>query len=513
MAHTFVNLAQGQTYTGAPTFLDTITTEPTIDISAASGEDLQLRMGDAIGANKIAFLDSASAEVWSVNSDGDELITQGVHTTGSPNALKVTGAAHTTLAASTNAPDVYFDLARTVQFETSANNFQTGVFLTAPTFSYVGASTPLVAGTLAIAGSPTEGTNATFTVSAALVIGEVGGVRPNNSSNSIIILPEGISDGIGNVSGRGCLSFVAPGAISLGDQTANLGVWDTVSFNSIALSSDTNTRTITSRASTVFIGGPPTNGGNVAFPAIGAKALHINNAACYFDVDDTEEIQIVVKSSGYTGTNGVVNVDFDYSADSAKCFAVNMDGTGSHDDVSAYWVGVQGYNAGGTDGDVVSGFRGKVTTNAGDNNVNYKVFHAFDAADNGGTNVLTGLEVGSNYDRAIQFDSGAFIGSTDSITATDAGVAASLTSLTTKITTNGDTDTDNATLADGVNGQVKHFIVVAVGNAGDSVKVTPTNMVGGTQITFAANPLGLGCTMVFDGTNWCVVANNGGVIA
>jgi len=44
-------------------------------------------------------------------------ITQAVSTAGSPNAMVVTGAAHTTLTASTEAPDVVFNLARTVQFD------------------------------------------------------------------------------------------------------------------------------------------------------------------------------------------------------------------------------------------------------------------------------------------------------------------------------------------------------------------------------------------------------------
>jgi len=109
---------------------------------------------------------------------------------------------------------------------------------------------------------------------------------------------------------------------------------------------------------------------------------------------------------------------------------------------------------------------------------------------------------------------GAVAGTPDSITSDNAGVAASVNTLTTLITTDGDSNEDNVTLIDGlVAGQIKHFAVVAAGNAADSVKITPSNMAGGSKITFAADPTGLGCTMVFDGTNWCVVANNGGTIA
>lgn len=101
----------------------------------------------------------------------------------------------------------------------------------------------------------------------------------------------------------------------------------------------------------------------------------------------------------------------------------------------------------------------------------------------------------------------------DAITSDNAGVAASVSTFLTQITTDGDSNLDNVTLADGVDGQIKMFAVVAAGNAADSVKITPANMAGGTQITFSADPTGLGCTMAFDGTNWTVVANNGGVIA
>jgi len=36
---------------------------------------------------------------------------------------------------------------------------------------------------------------------------------------------------------------------------------------------------------------------------------------------------------------------------------------------------------------------------------------------------------------------------------------------------------------------------------------------GGTQITFSADPVGEGCSMIFDGTSWNIIANNGGTIA
>jgi len=104
----------------------------------------------------------------------------------------------------------------------------------------------------------------------------------------------------------------------------------------------------------------------------------------------------------------------------------------------------------------------------------------------------------------------------DAITAVSGGgTAASLLTVVTEITTNGDVDLDVVTLANGVDGQIKIFAVVAVGNGGDSVKITPASMIGGTQITFSANPLGLGCQMYYDAgvAGWIVTGNNGGTVA
>ena len=63
------------------------------------------------------------------------------------------------------------------------------------------------------------------------------------------------------------------------------------------------------------------------------------------------------------------------------------------------------------------------------------------------------------------------------------------------------------TLANGsVAGQTKIFTNKNSGNA----ILTPASFAGGTSITLGANE---GCVLVWDGTNWQVVANNGGAIA
>ena len=100
----------------------------------------------------------------------------------------------------------------------------------------------------------------------------------------------------------------------------------------------------------------------------------------------------------------------------------------------------------------------------------------------------------------------------DEITATSEGVAASLDRLNTEVTTNGDEDLDNVTLANGTSGQIKHIYCVVAGHANDTWKITPATMIGGNQITFSG--AGEGCTLVYaDNEGWCIIANNGGTIS
>lgn len=114
-----------------------------------------------------------------VISDSSVALTPGVATTGSPNALSIVGAAHTTLTASTEASDVLFNLARTVQFATGALTKQTAVNITAPTYGFVGASTISDAATLYINDAPGTGTNATITRKYALWV-DSGIIRGDN---------------------------------------------------------------------------------------------------------------------------------------------------------------------------------------------------------------------------------------------------------------------------------------------------------------------------------------------
>lgn len=103
-------------------------------------------------------------------------ITQTAAATGSPRAFRSIGAAHTTLTASTEVIDAYFNYGRIVQFNTGAITDQRCVFIEAPTYAFVGASTITNAATLTIQDAPSAGSNATITNSDALWV-QAGNTR------------------------------------------------------------------------------------------------------------------------------------------------------------------------------------------------------------------------------------------------------------------------------------------------------------------------------------------------
>lgn len=126
---------------------------------AGTGTELQYRS---------SATDLAAVSGSSVSSEGYLTLAPTASTSGSPKLLTITGPTHTTLTASTEASDVLFSLARTVQFSTGALTNQRAVYITAPTYGFVGASTITTAATVSISGAPVAGTNATITNAYAL---------------------------------------------------------------------------------------------------------------------------------------------------------------------------------------------------------------------------------------------------------------------------------------------------------------------------------------------------------
>ena len=87
--------------------------------------------------------------------------------------------------------------------------------------------------------------------------------------------------------------------------------------------------------------------------------------------------------------------------------------------------------------------------------------------------------------------------------------AVNVTTGTTAFTSTGTGDA--LTLADGVAGQFKTIIYVAEAAGADTGILTPTNLGGGTTITF--NAVGDAVTLQFVGSDWWVVGLRGAVVA
>lgn len=96
--------------------------------------------------------------------------------------------------------------------------------------------------------------------------------------------------------------------------------------------------------------------------------------------------------------------------------------------------------------------------------------------------------------------------------ATNAGTASPSVESSFLVTDSGNDDNeDTVSLADGNKpGDIKIFTFKTDTDTGDSVNVTPASFVN-SKIVFDTE--GEGCILVWDGSNWVVVANNGGTIS
>ncbi|MDA1169221.1 MAG: hypothetical protein O3A36_02710, partial [bacterium] len=156
-----------------------------------------------LGPTDSAF-NTGKVGIGDTSPDAQLDLVQAVNTSGSPSALIVEGGAHTTLTASTEATDINFNLARTVQFDTGALTTQRAMRIQAPTYSFVGASTITTASTLSISGPPVAGTNATLTNKYAVNV-ETGDVKITDGNLTIASTEGAGVTARGNLNLRGTL--------------------------------------------------------------------------------------------------------------------------------------------------------------------------------------------------------------------------------------------------------------------------------------------------------------------
>lgn len=140
-------------------------------------------------ASRIALFSSANNlgagnSGFTYNNTSGFFVGKTASTTGTTSTMRVTASADTGQAASTESPTVEFNLSATKQFATGALTTQRALLITAPSYSFVGASTITTASTVSIAGPPTAGTNATITTAIALDI-ESGLLRTAASTTTV----------------------------------------------------------------------------------------------------------------------------------------------------------------------------------------------------------------------------------------------------------------------------------------------------------------------------------------
>lgn len=138
---------------------------------SANNHPLFISIGPSVAAARASINAGGSGP-----TSGDLYVQGALWTSGAHTTLYVGGAASTGVTASTEAPDVAFNLARTVTWATGALTNQRVVKIVAPTLAFVGASTVTNAATVYIDNAPTAGTNATITNAYALWV-DAGATR------------------------------------------------------------------------------------------------------------------------------------------------------------------------------------------------------------------------------------------------------------------------------------------------------------------------------------------------
>lgn len=228
------------------------------------------------------YITAGGTAIYRAATTGSTLA-QAVSTSGSPTLATFTGAAHTTLAASTEAIDVNYNLARAVQFAQGALTTQRGFVVQAPTYSFATGSSTLTNAVLVdLVSAPVASTNATFTATSILRMGGAASIGPTSTSmtySGLNVPAHTITvTGSTQVTSASMASAVRLGAITL---------------------TDTSSVTI-DQASTLYIAGPPVAAGSVVLTS--PWAIHVDSGDVVFDG------LTYLGGSQTSGLTGTVNV-------------------------------------------------------------------------------------------------------------------------------------------------------------------------------------------------------------
>lgn len=194
-------------------------------------------------------------ERFRVAGSGFVTITTSPVTSGSNGILKAIGTNHTNQTAGTELNDVLIDGTATLQFATGSIASQSQVLIKPRTYSAVAASTISKAATLAIAGAPIAGTNATLTNKYALWV-KAGLAQFDGTISAPGVNTEVLFNDAGVINGDASMVYTkASGTLEVGnlqaDGTVNAVVGITTT-NDMLLSSSGGLRCSISAAKATF---------------------------------------------------------------------------------------------------------------------------------------------------------------------------------------------------------------------------------------------------------------------
>lgn len=211
---------------------------------------------------------------------GDIDLTQQVFTSGSPNILRLIGGAHTTLAAGTEAPDLVFNLARTVQFSQGAIANQRAFQLLAPTYAMAGgAATITTAATWYIDNAPQAGANCTITNPYAFLIN--AGAFKSNGPIIPGFLNKGDLSGAQDVNWR---SATTQRIRATGNLTLTFSNADTFQVMRLIIQQDgTGSRTVTWPTNVRWLNGTGATNSTTDAPVLTTTANKFDVISFYWD--------------------------------------------------------------------------------------------------------------------------------------------------------------------------------------------------------------------------------------
>ena len=449
-----------------------------------------------VGTHNLLNLQVASVSRHLIDRFGNTAITQAAETGQVPTALSITGGAHTTITASAEDIGAKFNFSASKQWATGAITTQREILFQAPTYAFVGNSTIATAATVAITGAPSAGAHATITQNYALWV----------QSGNVCI-------GDRLVVGA-AINPQAPFHVEASNGTVFSATDSQVTSSTATLYLNNEDSSANSFAQLVFHTSRSFGDGYVRLVAVGTAS---GTADCVICTSNAGNINSSVRILG----NGNVGIGTGLTPAAASTLHV----VASQSVVAASGAAWNGVNFAASTL-TLTGSTTPVTTLNFATIVGPTVTAASAVVTTDfftcriGTATFTGAGPASatrNWSLGVDGNTlfGAAWACTPNAITADAGgsQAAGVTTVNTEVTTDGDANLDNVPLANGAFvGQVRHIYCKAQGNVGDSFKITPTTLVGGTQITFAT-PLGRGAGFVWTAAGWVCFANNGGVIS